>query len=671
MVHPSPRVSLLWPLSAWLLFRTRPFLWVAAASVQLVTFVLSGLLVTGYLNAPVHAALSAMKVPSLLDGPIVVIASCGLFLTSLAANIVMTAMASRVVLGGSISGRDIFRHRGRNLFRHHGFGTVFLVTSLALGITLLAAALGSLLFFVGSFVATGLLFASQAAALRTGKLGSALLASTASMRSDPVRALALAAFLLAALTLGVATGGLGLLVAIPIAKILGALADAYAETLGIAGPLPVTGTHPAKEPLIGAGPVPIGAGSVSIRGLMPPAVQFHWTAGEEAILKQTAPPPHVPRLLAALMVIGLAAFLLFPRLPAATADLPPPQEAAQPATATQTAPEAAQDAPEAAQGAPDPPVPSAPSPSENSSSSSRMSAADSAFVDSYGDDSDEDYNYPPLPCRMHWGSYTVRIEEVGSAEGPDGLQNKITILDTAGLTVYTLTDEQIGLVKPEPLLGGEQPELLIRTAEGGDGTHGSNIGLTQQGGVHPVFVISDGHVTPLHQDGQPSEEIVVDTSLDGPYLDVHHFPKLTSTYRWNGSEFVNATASSPGPTQARMKQYEQVLTDPNNIMHPTLNGSANNGNGTDGNGTDRDDWATSMETAAVGLLANAALMGQPRLPASITSTQGYQLGIRWLRENTQSRVHIVQEISEAKNPLPITDKGTDGENSLPEQSNQP
>ncbi len=93
--------------------------------------------------------------------------------------------------------------------------------SLALVTTLVASTLGSLVFFAGSLIAKGLLFTSQATALRTGKLTPALRVSTAAIRSDPAHALALAAFLLAAMAVGVATCGLGLLVTIPVTKILG------------------------------------------------------------------------------------------------------------------------------------------------------------------------------------------------------------------------------------------------------------------------------------------------------------------------------------------------------------------------------------------------------------------------------------------------------------------
>ena len=593
-----------WILSAWRLFRTQGWLWMCAALSSSLTFIFAALLVTGRLQPILPIALSAIGVSPGLQRPAVLLILLALLLASLLANTAMTSMANKAVRGEAIGVRDLFHFRG--------FG----VTSLVLVTTLVATALGSLVFFVGALIVAGLLVGAQSAALRTGSFRASVRASASVLRADPIRILGLAAFLLLAVTVGVITVGLALLVVLPVAKIVGGLAAAYGEAVSAVEAETMVGLSPEGR-------------------LVPSPVQFHWTSDEEAMLGQTAPPPHLPHLFAALLVVGLAAFLLFPRFPAATADMPAPQESVEAAAVTQAAPA--------------PPVLSTPPTQVDPSPvASSAPATVPIFVDSYGTDND-----PPLPCQIHWGEYTVRIEEVGATDGPDGLQKKLTVLDTAGSMVYTLTDENIGLVRPERLLGGEQPELLIRTAEGGDGTHGMNIGLTQQGKVHTIFVVSNENVTPLHVDGESCEEIVVDMPLDGPYLDVHHFPSLTSTYKWNGMVFENANASSPGSTDDRIRQYEQVLTAPLNSTRPA-------------NDNRVADWTTSMETAAVGLLANANLVGKSHLPMSVTSTQGYRLGTLWLRENDQSRAHIVQQISEAKNALPAVDSGpTSDERSLP------
>ena len=595
-----------WAVSAWFLFRSQGWLWMYAALPFVLTFAAATLFVTGHLRPIIYSALSALGLSLRFQTSALFLILLALPLALLMANTAMTAMANKIVRGQAIGIWDLFQLRG--------FG----VTSLVLVITLLAIALGSLAFFVGALIAAGLLVGAQSTALRTGSLSASLRASVSVLRADPIRILGLATLLLLVVMLGFITGGLALLVAIPVVKIIGGLADAYAETLRAAGALTPMGRTPAGK-------------------LMPHTAQFHWTADEEVMLHRTVPPPYLPHILAAWMVVGLATFLLFPRIPAATADQPVPQNSPTQPTAVTQAPSVS---------------PAPQTQGDSSPVASSTAAASPVFVDSYGTD-----NYPPLPCQMHWGIYTVRIEKVGSTDGPNGPQEKLTVLDTAESPVYTLTDEHIESVKPEPLLGGGQPEILIRTSEGADGTHGMEVGLTQQGGVHPVFVVSDKRVTPLHVDGEAYEEIVVDAPLDGPYLDVHHFPLLTSTYKWNGTVFENANASSPASTEDRIRQYEKVLTDPVNSTQPA---------------NDMDDWGTSMETAAVGLLANISLVERSRLPVLVTSTHGYQLGTLWLRANNQSRLHIVQQISEAKRPLSIVDSGSaNDESGLPDQPSQP
>ena len=574
-----------WILSAWRLFQMQGWLWVCAALPFSLTFVAAVLLVTGRLEPILPTTLSAAGVSPGLQRPAVLLISLTLVLTSLLANTAMTSMANKAVRGEAIGVRDLFRFRG--------FG----VTSLVLVTTLLATALGSLVFFVGALIAAGLLVGAQSTAMRTGSFRASLRVSASVLRADPVRILGLVAFLLLAVTIGVITAGLALLVVLPAAKILGGLADAYGEALS------------AVEPGTVGGLTPVG-------GPVPRPVQFHWTADEEAMLRQTAPPPHLPHLLAALVIIGIAAFLLFPRISTSTSDFSAPEEPVQPTAVTQAAP---------------PPAPSiVPSQVDLLPVPSSASTPNTVFVDSYGTDND-----PPLPCQMHWGNYTARIERIGSEDGPDGKQQRLTVVDAAGSAVYTVTNEWISSVKLERLLGDEQSELLVHTSEGGDGKTCMDLALTQQGGVHDVYLLHDKNmVTPLHVGNEANEEIVVDAPLDGPSLDIHHYPSLTSTYRWNGREFENATTYSPRPTQDRISQYEQILIAP-----------ANAG----------DDWATSMKTAAVGLRANASLLGQSRLPMSVVSTQGYQLGTLWVRENAQSTNHIVEQIAEAKRPLPKVD----------------
>lgn len=567
------------------------------------TFVFAELLVTRHIHPIALILLSVMSLPPGLEQPFVFLISLMLLLSSLAANTAMTSMANKTIRGEVLSVRDLFRYRG--------FG----VTSLALVTGVLATVLGSLVFFVGALVATGLMLATQSMALRTGNIRLSLRASMSILRTDPLRTLCLAALVLLGVAIGFVTGGLGLLAAIPVAKITGALADGYVESHGACVPLS-------------------GVSLLHSADLMPQAVQFHWTADEQAMLRQTAPLPHLPHLLTALVVTGIAAFLLFPRISASTSDLSASEEPVQPAAVTQVAP-----APLA------PPI--VPTQVDSLPVPSSASVPDTVFVDSYGADND-----PPLPCQLHWGNYTARIEQIGSEDGPDGKQQRLTVVDAAGSAVYTVSNEWISSVKLERLLGDEQSELLVHTSEGGDGKTCIDLALTQQGGVHDVYLLHDKNmVTPLHVGNEANEEIVVDAPLDGPSLDIHHYPTLTSTYRWNGREFENAIKYSPRPTQDRISQYEQILTAP-----------ANAG----------DDWATSMKTAAVGLRANASLLGQSRLPMSVVSTQGYQLGTLWVRENAQSTNHIVEQIAEAKRPLPKVDSNAVTDQSgIPNQPSQP
>ena len=224
----SSRASLHWIVSAWFLFRSSVLLWMVPAAVLTAASLLCGLLVTGHLHPAAHIALSLVhgshrpifpQLPASLQPDKIVILSAFflLLLLALAANTAMTGMANCVVRGSTISARD--------LFRFGGFGAV----SLALGTTLLAAVAGSLVLFVGSIVALGLLLAAQSAAVRTRRFLPALRASATVIRSDPARTMVLAAFVLLTLALGIATGGLGLLAAIPVVKIIGAFADMFAE----------------------------------------------------------------------------------------------------------------------------------------------------------------------------------------------------------------------------------------------------------------------------------------------------------------------------------------------------------------------------------------------------------------------------------------------------------
>ncbi len=589
--YPPARVSLRWVILAWFLFRSRAALWAVPAFIEVLSLLLCGLLVTGHLHPFTHPALSSLHVSSPLAAILVPVSSLLLLLLALAANTSMTAMANRAVRGDAV--------RTRDLFRFGGFGP----TSLALGVTLLAAVAGSLIFFAGTLAALGLLLAAQSAALRTRRFIPALRASTAVLRDDPFRALLLAAFLVLAFGVGGATGGLGLLVAIPVAKILGAFADAYVE----ASVANANADAQASD------------STVASR-----STDFAWTPSEVIMLRQTAPPPQIPHVVIAGLVVLLAGYLLLPDMPADTARHDesaslPPAAAGAPAAAEDTPPVPAETAPQAAsqitpqaasQTAPIPAPPAAPQ---------------GAFIDSYGPD-----NFPDLPCQMYWGSYTVRIEQTGSDAGAaEPREQKLTVLDAAGLTVYTVSNESIGLVKLEPLLGGEQPELLIRTEQGGDGTSTMDLALTQQGGVHDVFLVNDTYgVQPLPFQGGTGEDLVVNNPMDIADASLHHFPVLTSTYHWNGKEYENATRTVPRPTQARINDYAEVLAR-------TTTGSE------------------EARQVTAGLLANLSILGRTRVPPAIASLPSYQISAAWLREDTRTRDGIVRAIADAKKSLPI------------------
>ena len=548
-----------------------------AASPCVLGSLFAALLVTGRLQPIVRTALSAAGLSSGLQGPTILLASLALLLSSLLANTAMTSMANKAVRGDVIGVPDLFRFRG--------FG----VTSLVLVITLVAAALGSLVFFVGALIAAGLLVGAQSTALRTGSFRASIRTSASVLRTDPIRILGLAAFLLLAVMIGVITGGLAFLVVLPVAKIIGGFADAYRDALSV--------TEAGTE-----------ADRASTAGLVPRPVQFHWTVDEESILRQTAPPLHLPHILAALLVVGLAIFLLFPRLPFAAEDLSSSQEPAQAASTISS---------------PVPSTPPAPQTSVDASPPPPSTMTEPVFVDSYGNDND-----PPLPCQMHWGSYIVRIEKLKTDEDPLLAPSRLTILAADGSVAFTVTDDNFSFVKKEPLLGGATPELLIHTTEGADGTHGMELALTQQGGVHNVFILDElANVTPKANDGK-SEELVVDTSIDGPSSDIHHYPILTSTYRWNGYEYENADKSDPGPTEARMNTYESLIlgTEP----------------GSDGD---------QITTYSVGLLANAASLGHSHFSDDFIRSSPFQQGVAWLRENETSRANIKAEIAAAKKPL--------------------
>ena len=363
------------------------------------------------------------------------------------------------------------------------------------------------------------------------------------------------------------------------------------------------------------------------------------------MLSRTAPSVPLSYLVASGLVVLLSAYLFLPDMPAATAgrespaspsasiDPPLPQEdstqqegSANPVptdTAASPVPTETASGPENASGPETASGPENASKPENAASADLQAASAGPFVDSYGPD-----NFPDLPCQMHWGDYIVKIEQVGIDADPGGpYEKKLTVLGASGLPVYTVTDEGIGLVKREPLLGGQPPELLIHTSEGGDGTHGMDMAITQKGGVQDLFLVRDDYsVQPLHTGFSAGEEIVIDTPLDVPVADLHHFPVLTSTYRWNGREFENATRFSPGPTEARIAQLEQDLA---------------------GSTSQEED-----EKNTIGLLANVSLLGKTSLPAAVVNSGGFQSGVVWLRENRQDEQNIVRAIADAKKSLP-------------------
>ena len=554
-----------WILSAWRLFQMQGWLWVCAALPFSLTFVAAVLLVTGRLEPILPTTLSAAGVSPGLQRPAVLLISLTLVLTSLLANTAMTSMANKAVRGEAIGVRDLFRFRG--------FG----VTSLVLVTTLLATALGSLVFFVGALIAAGLLVGAQSTAMRTGSFRASLRASASVLRADPVRILGLVAFLLLAVTIGVITAGLALLVVLPAAKILGGLADAYGEALS------------AVEPGTAVVLTPVG-------GLVPHTVHFHWTADDEAMLRRFAPPPHLPHILAASLVVGLAAFLLYPRSPGVAADLPAPQPAAPPVAPS--------------------PVPDASAPAAVPSATAAL--PESAFTDSY--DASADYGDPSLPRRMHWGECTVLIDK---HEHPQ----RLSVMDAAGTTVYTITDDGIDLVRREPLLGGEQPELFVRTSEGHLGIY---IALTQQGGVHNIFLLRDAYgVEPLREAGSVAKEIVVDAPVEDDLLMQGRFPVITSTYKWNGSNYENATLSSPEATLARMTQFERSLLAPRrNSDDAVLNEEA-------------------IENTA-SLMMDARVLGVASLPVAVTHSFGYRRGMAWLVGNKKSLDNLFRQADAAR-----------------------
>lgn len=150
------------------------------------------------------------------------------------------------------------------------------------------------------------------------------------------------------------------------------------------------------------------------------------------------------------------------------------------------------------------------------------------------------------PHRLAWGRYTVVVEWViRDPDSPPENYQQLRIVDARGRTVRMFRGFRIFDVRVVRLLGDANGELWFQASAGGHNGEGICGAYTQAGGLHNILFARDVlAATPVVGQGVP--QLLVRQGLDGPSLDVHHYPEVTLVYCWDGRRFTGATARHPG-----------------------------------------------------------------------------------------------------------------------------
>ncbi len=171
--------------------------------------------------------------------------------------------------------------------------------------------------------------------------------------------------------------------------------------------------------------------------------------------------------------------------------------------------------------------------------------------------------------RLHWGKFLVNVNKI--VKDPDNpLQNyqELTIVNARHSVVITIRDVYFAEVRVVP--SSDDPSGILWFGAGSGGNNGVIYyrAYTQHGGLHNILTTDSDFASPNRASkGQPFT-IMVQTGLNGPFINLHQYPHLSLVYAWNGKRFSLATKSYPKSTlvetarmQSSIKTANPALSD--------------------------------------------------------------------------------------------------------------
>lgn len=169
------------------------------------------------------------------------------------------------------------------------------------------------------------------------------------------------------------------------------------------------------------------------------------------------------------------------------------------------------------------------------------------------------------PYHLHWGKFIVNVNRIVK-DPDDPLQNyqELRIVNARHSVVRTIREPYFIEVRVVSVPNAPNGVLWFGAASGG---HNGGIyygAYTQDGDLCNILMTYDTNFASpnLASKGEPFT-IMVQTGLDGPFINIHDYPKVSLVYAWNGKRFSLATKNYPKATVAEAAKMQSSIKNAN------------------------------------------------------------------------------------------------------------
>jgi len=223
----------------------------------------------------------------------------------------------------------------------------------------------------------------------------------------------------------------------------------------------------------------------------------------------------------------------------------------------------------------------------------------------------------------------------GETEGTQ----QVRIVDASGHACRAIRDHTIQTVALRNVIGAAEPELIVWTLQGGNGSFCNEFAFTQEEGIKNIFKIDNATKVEIKSfDSNLQAEVVTYfrlNSVDGS--GTHHFPQLASVYKADDIQFSNVTAHDAQPALQLADEYKQAIEKRR----------------LDKSDTDNSEFPDAIDDA-IGYVTNMTIIDRGSEAVAWLKTHAPASTLKWF-SNPQNIGEIRNELQDAMKPLPTSE----------------